>query len=167
MTTRYARATEDTEENQEENRKGKIMTGQIADPKQQIDLIMDYLGRCPFIRFAYLFGSHARGDAGRLSDIDLAVFIHEGLDAFRCRLQLMEQVAGVLRHDHFDLVVLNDAPLTLRYEVVREGRVLKEDKARRVEFETGVLRHYLDTVGLRQTQQAYLKEQLLREGKHG
>jgi hypothetical protein len=133
----------------------------------QIDTIAAFLRRQATVRFAYLFGSRARGDAGRLSDIDIAVFLDPGLDLFTCRLQLMEQLAVTLHSDRFDLVVLNDAPTTLRYEVIRDGRVLKEDKPLRVDFETGVLRSYLDTAPLRKTQQAYLRQQLAGERNHG
>jgi predicted nucleotidyltransferase len=43
----------------------------------------------PEVRFAYLFGSHARDDAGPLSDLDIAVFLSPEVSAFDFRLQLM------------------------------------------------------------------------------
>jgi hypothetical protein len=45
--------------------------------------------------------------------------------------------------------------------------VIKEDKKRRVEFEAKSLGEYLDTAYLRETQQAYLKEQLKQGGSFG
>ena len=60
-----------------------------------------------------------------------------------------------------DLVVLNQAPVVLRYEVVRSGVVLKEDRARRVMFETSVLQEYLDSAHLRSVHVSYLKESLM------
>jgi hypothetical protein len=67
----------------------------------------------------------------------------------------------------FDLVTLNDAPLLLKDEVVRGGRVIKEDKKKRVTFETRVLSEYLDTACLRRTQRAYLKEKLAQGDPFG
>lgn len=39
--------------------------------------ITDFLDPLPYIRFAYLFGSLASGNAGALSDIDIAVFFDD------------------------------------------------------------------------------------------
>lgn len=130
---------------------------------ENIDLLKDFFRHAPMVKFVYLFGSHAREDAGSLSDIDVAVYLDRRLDAFRYRLVLMEELARFLKGAEFDLVVLNNAPLALQYEIVREGRVLKEDKRRRVDFETRVLSRYLDTAHLRKVQEHYLKERFAGE----
>jgi predicted nucleotidyltransferase len=125
------------------------------------------LSRIPQVKFAYVFGSLARGDTGPLSDIDVAVFLDYRVSFFVWRLRLIEELARVLKTERFDLVTLNDASPLLKYEVIREGRVIKENKKRRVEFETRTLGEYLDTAFLRQVQRAYLKEQLTRGDCHG
>lgn len=120
------------------------------------------------VLFAYLFGSRARsGQSGPLSDLDLAVCLDDQADFFATRLHLMASLARRIRTEKFDLVVLNEAPLILRYEVVKDGIVLKEDKPRRVLFETEVVRTYLDTQPLRDTQCRYLKASLRNEAVHG
>ena len=119
------------------------------------------------VKFAYLFGSRARGAGGRLSDIDIAVYLDRRISPFAFRLRLAETLARELGTDRLDLITLNDAPLLLRYEVVRGGLVIKEDKQRRVNFEQQVLREYLDTAILRRTQRAYLKKSLVGEGGFG
>lgn len=101
------------------------------------------------VKFAYLFGSCARGEEGPLSDIDLAVYLDNRLDLFAARLRFMEQLIRLLKGQPFDLVVLNNAPITLQYEVIRGGKVIKEDKKRRIPFETEVLQVYFDTEPLR------------------
>lgn len=131
------------------------------------EVITDLLARIPQVKFAYLFGSRARGGAGPLSDVDLAVFLDRRLSCFEWRLRLMEQLAQALETERFDLVVLNDASPLLRYEVIRGGDVIKEDKEKRVEFETRTLAEYLDTAFLRKEQRAYLKRQLTRSDIHG
>ena len=119
------------------------------------------------VKFAYLFGSSVRGETGPLSDIDIAVFLDGRVSPFDFRLRLSASLAKTLGSEHFDLVTLNDAPLLLKYEVVRGGRVIKEEKSKRVAFETKVLSEYLDTACLRRTQRTYLKEQLAQGGTLG
>ena len=102
-----------------------------------------------------------------LSDIDVAVYLDARLDLFKRRLSLMEALAKKIGSDRLDLVVLNRAPIVLKYEVIKNGVVLKEDRPRRVLFEASVLRDYLDTAHLRATQYRYLKERLLRSGANG
>jgi len=114
------------------------------------------------VKFAYLFGSLSRGNAGPLSDIDLAVYLDGRLDLFNCRLKLMEALSRVLKTEKFDLIVLNNAPVVLKHEVVKDGIVLKDDRSRRVMFESLVLREYLDTAYLREVQRGYLREQIKR-----
>ena len=138
-----------------------------ANATEKIASLGDFFRHAPMVKFAYLFGSRARDDAGPLSDIDVAVYLDRRLDVFRYRLVLMEELARFLRGAEFDLVILNNAPLALQYEIVREGRVLKEDKRRRVDFETRILSRYLDTAHLRKIQERYLKERFVREGGLG
>ena len=132
-----------------------------------LDSIKDYLGKTKAVKFAYLFGSHAKGRAGPLSDIDLGVYLDNRFDFFTCRLRLLEEVSQRLKGLDCDLIVLNNAPLILQYEVIREGIVLKEDKPRRVQFETHVLRHYLDTEEFRSVHVASLKRGFAKEQNLG
>ncbi|MDI6720159.1 MAG: nucleotidyltransferase domain-containing protein [Methanomicrobiales archaeon] len=74
--------------------------------------VVEYFGSRESVRLAYLFGSAAEGREGPLSDIDIAVNLDESLDAragFRMRLRLMSELAGILRTDRVDRVVMNDA----------------------------------------------------------
>lgn len=135
---------------------GSLMLVEIALAK-----INSLLAQNPHVKVAYLFGSCARGDAGPLSDIDIALLLDGRVSPFDFRLRLAALLAQELGSENFDLVTLNDAPLLLKYEVVRGGRVIREDKSKRVAFETKVLSEYLDTACLRRTQRTYLKEQLV------
>ena len=132
-----------------------------------IDRINAILANDSQVKFAYVFGSRARGDHNPASDIDIAVFIEDHVSPLPHRLRLMEIISRGIGSEHFDLITLNDAPPVLKYEVVRQGRVIKEDKQRRVAFEVQVIDEYLDTEHLRQTQRLYLKEQLQQRGIDG
>jgi hypothetical protein len=78
----------------------------------------------PAIVFAYLFGSRADGTAGPRSDVDVAVYLVDGVDAFNMRLTLMGRLAACLRTDALDVIVLNDAPLALTGRIVESRRVV-------------------------------------------
>jgi len=119
------------------------------------------------VKFAYLFGSQARQDIGPLSDVDVAVYLDDTQDFFQRRLTLMEALIKRLGREDLDLVVLNKAPVVLKFEVIKSGIVLKEDRSRRVVFETTVMREYLDTAHLRNIQCEYLKERLRRLSNDG
>ena len=94
---------------------------------------------------AYLFGSVAKGAAGRLSDVDVAVLLSEGCDlTLDYRLYLMGELAEIIGRET-DVVILNEAPPLLRYEVIKCGRILYcKDECERVAFEERTLDEYLD-----------------------
>lgn len=97
----------------------------------------------PRVRFAYLYGSRARGDARPDSDVDLAVSLRpQGglLDDAR----LHDQLAAALGRDDVDLLVVDDAPLWLQFRVVA-GRVLfSRDERERISFREYVEKAFLD-----------------------
>ncbi len=89
----------------------------------------------------YLFGSRARGDAGRASDVDLAVLAPTPLDAVG-RFELQERIAAEL-HASVDLVDLRSASAVLRAQVLEHGELLYEgDPRERARFEVAALSAY-------------------------
>jgi len=99
------------------------------------------------ILFAYLFGSRARGMEGPLSDLDIALFVESKMspsDRFDLKLRLSSRISS-FSGTPVDLVLLNDAPVPLAYEVIKYGKlILCMDPEKRVDYETFVLRKYLD-----------------------
>jgi predicted nucleotidyltransferase len=69
----------------------------------------------------FLFGSRARGDYKRTSDIDLAV---RGGDFMRFALDVEEETSTLLEYDFVDLE--RDIQDELRESIEREGKVLYE-----------------------------------------
>ena len=80
---------------------------------------------------AYLFGSHARGQAQPHSDVDVAVYIdHARADdtGFGYRANLTTDLMAGLGCNDVDVVVLNRAPPLLYHRVLRDGvRLLARD----------------------------------------
>lgn len=100
------------------------------------------------VEFAYLFGSFAKGRTTSLSDIDIAVFLDEKLsenERFELRLKLISQMIAALRTDRVDLIVLNDSPLLLAFNTIRDGVVIySKDEHKRIKFETKIMSRYFD-----------------------
>ena len=108
----------------------------------------------------YGFGSRARGESGPRSDVDLAVLLtsDEPL-SLREEVRLRAEVVEELRRDHVDLVILNQAPPLLAYEVVAAGcRLFSRDEEASDDFEARTAMRWLDTEWLRRTQQRYARE---------
>ena len=100
------------------------------------------------VRLAYLFGSHGKGNAGSLSDIDIAVLLDKKLtkeDRQKLQLELIGEISSILRTDRIDLVVMNDSPIDLNYEIIKHGKILHmKDSGEKVDMESMILSRYLD-----------------------
>ncbi len=109
--------------------------------------LTEYFSSKDSVILAYLFGSTVRGDTGRLSDVDIGVLLDEKLskkDRFDLELKLISEIAILIKKNKIDLVVLNEAPLLLAHNIIKDGIVLKSDEVERVKFETKILSMYID-----------------------
>ena len=122
-----------------------------------LEKLQEVLRAEPMVKFAYVFGSVVAGSRGPLSDIDVAVYCDARADYLSFRAALMERLVRGLGMENVDLVVLNNAPAELRYSVILGGRIVKEDKARRVPFETATLSEYLDFSPFRDVQSSAIR----------
>lgn len=141
-------------------------TASAAADGELFEALASRLASEPDVVVAYLFGSHARGTAGALSDVDVAVLLVEGWAPQR-QLELIDAVADVVGSAHADVVVLNDAPVALAYRVLRDGRplVVNDDRAR-VRHWVRTVDRYLDMAPLRRTLEDGLRHRL-EEGRFG
>ena len=109
--------------------------------------LTEYFSSKDSVILAYLFGSTVRGEAGRLSDVDIGILMDGNLskkDRFYLELKLMGEIAVLIEKNKIDLVVLNEAPLLLSYNIIKNGIILKSIETERVKFETKILSKYLD-----------------------
>jgi hypothetical protein len=82
----------------------------------------------PEIQAAFLFGSQASGRAKEDSDIDVAVLLRDTAQA-DARMQLRRVIEALASHvavDRLDVVVLNDAPPALAFQVLKHGKLAFE-----------------------------------------
>ncbi len=106
--------------------------------------------------FAYLFGSHATGDASPLSDVDVAVYPDKPLDLDE-RLGLIYRLIKKTRLERLDLTFLNRVHnLYLLEDILDHGIVLLDrDPDRRAMFEVMTHHRFLD---FQYTRKLYLGE---------
>lgn len=101
----------------------------------------------PQVKLAYLFGSQANGTAGLLSDYDFAVYLNEKDSGkrFDIRLKLMSQLSLLLKTDAVDVVVINDTESPdLKYDIIKEGKLLLEKAPYKLLVEPKILNEYFD-----------------------
>lgn len=99
----------------------------------------------------YLFGSRAQGAAGPLSDYDFGVLMDQnghrrGGRIYDAMYDMLSPLCPrTLENDIIDIVFLNDAPLELRFHVIRYGHVLFDTNQReRLRFEASTMMLYCD-----------------------
>ena len=117
-------------------------------PENILQLLPDaenYLESHPKVIFSYLFGSLASGIPLPLSDVDIAVFLQNGVNITDTKLEILGELMGILQTDEIDLVVLNTANLPLAMNILRNKKIIV-DKApfSRHIFESMIMRKYFD-----------------------
>jgi len=96
------------------------------------------------ILLTYLFGSQLRGKTGPLSDYDFAIFLSQKT-SFPFKYKLKNKLANDLNIKQVDLVILNDAPIELKYKIIATGKVIfQKNSIVRTEFEADTLSQYFD-----------------------
>lgn len=99
------------------------------------------------VKFAYLFGSRARGNARPDSDVDIAIYVNDSVDPdrrFDMALRLPSAIEPVTPRQ-VDMVVLNDMPLALRGRVAVGGVLIySADDSARLGYESLTFREFCD-----------------------
>lgn len=114
--------------------------------KNEKKLIM-FLQKQDYIKSAYLFGSAAKEKTGKLSDVDIGILLDESLvkeNLLNLKLNLISEITSILGTDKIDLTVMNNAPLLLKYNIIKHGKILKSCESERINFESNILSEYLD-----------------------
>ena len=110
------------------------------------------------VGLAYVFGSQAEGRSGPTSDVDIAILLNQKMSASE-RHALTHELAELLETNRVDLIVLNQAPIELRYSVIVTGRpVYEASRSRRVQFEADTLSRYFDYLPILRRQREDLWE---------
>ena len=77
------------------------------------------------ITLIVLFGSYAENKVREDSDIDIGIYLANKIGV-KEETNLIEDMVHAFKRDNIDLVILNTASPVLRFEVVRNGKLLFE-----------------------------------------
>ena len=111
----------------------------------RIPAAANYLNSLTSIEFAYLFGGLVKHGLRPLSDVDIAVHLEPATDIVETKLELLDHLIDILQTDEIDLVILNNAPLTLKMQILYHKRILVDKKPFvRHAFESLTMREYFD-----------------------
>ena len=113
------------------------------DIHRKIGLLSEVLKDEPNIAFMYLFGGLLNKKSNPLSDVDIAVYL-KNIKRFDY-LDTFSRITDILGTDEVDLVVLNNAPISLAGRVLQNRKVLVDnDPFLRHSYESLTLREYFD-----------------------
>lgn len=101
------------------------------------------------VNAAYLAGSlSTRTSFGHLTDVDIAILLMEQIKSDQFldyQLYFFSELAKRLESDNIDVVILNQASMLLKLQVIKYGQILfSRDEKQRVSFETKAVMDYLD-----------------------
>lgn len=131
----------------------RILTAE--EKKHLIERITAVLQAKGYILFAYIFGSFTSGKS--FNDIDVGIYVSLEKPVSQLNLELeIERELGDVLHIPVDVRIINRAPQSFTYSVLKSGRVvLDNDKSLRADFEGLVLKKYFDFIHFRNE---YLRE---------
>jgi predicted nucleotidyltransferase len=124
------------------------------------DRLAAVFSKYPDIQAVYLFGSAAAGTTHRESDLDLAV-VPRNPKLGRKKLDILTDLARA-GFDNVDLVFLDTDDIVLKYEAVRQNRLVYQAE----DFDPGamyskIVRQYLDFQPYLDVQRAAYKRRIL------
>ena len=97
------------------------------------------------IIFVYIFGGYGKGNASPLSDFDIGIYIEENLDTFEKKIYLNSVITSILKTDEVDIVILNNAPCVLVYNILKTGKLLfSKDEKKRIGFVVKNIKEYFE-----------------------
>ncbi len=115
--------------------------------KEQLNDLESIFNDYPEIKLVYFFGSKAAGKAGPMSDYDFAVFLDEKEKKknFDIKFALIDKISRFFKTDKVDIVILNltESP-ELKYNIIKEGRLIYEKEPFRLIVEPKILNEYFD-----------------------
>lgn len=109
----------------------------------RIEHLGDFFMKEPNVLFVYLFGGLMKKTPSPLSDVDLAVYVKnpKKLDY----LKLFGKISRILCTEEMDLILLNEAPLSLAGRILQNRKVLiDKNPFLRHQYESLILRKYFD-----------------------
>lgn len=115
--------------------------------KGLIQQIQDYFSQKSQVVAVYLYGSQARGEAKKTSDIDLGVVLKKNAffsTLFIPQIKFAQELSELLGKE-VEVQDLTSCSLEFAHRVLSEGKLLySADLRKRIEFETTIVGKYFD-----------------------
>ncbi len=120
-----------------------------------VEKTVAFLKTKEYILFAYIFGSFFSGKS--FNDIDMGIFVsHEKPDSLLSLELKIERELGDILHIPVDVRIINNAPPSFVYNVLKSGTVIVDNnESLRTDFEALVIKKYFD---FRHLRNEYLRE---------
>lgn len=130
-----------------------------GDLDKKLKKLRQKLSLYPNVLGAYIFGSRASKRARIESDVDIAL-ITERISAEELTT-ITSTITQILGTERVDIILLNDVPPTLKFNVISEGRsfYFRNDSIEN-QFEMYTMKEYWDTQFLRSRQYRSLEEEI-------
>lgn len=103
------------------------MSKLISEIQDAINKSVEMISKELSIRFILLIGSHAKKEQGHMSDIDIAIYIDPEKhirNSLTSALKLGAYLEKKLQREDIDIVVLNDALPTMKFNSIDENIIL-------------------------------------------
>ena len=139
----------------------------MIDTEKLKNIFKDY----PYIASAYLFGSHAFGKIGPMSDVDIAILLRDnalkGRELIHEEDYLSYRIAKAIQAKEVDLIELNRQGLIFVHNVLKTGKLIYDaDPNFRIKFVSKVISDYCDfEPTLRFMNKYYFKGYMMRLSK--
>jgi len=118
----------------------KVHCTKEVEREKVVKKLTDILKKREEVIFAYIHGSFLKGN---FRDVDVAIYLTESRDVFY-EIELEVELEETLKLP-VDVRILNSAPLSFRFGVIKNGLILfSKDEQVRVEFETRTISEYHD-----------------------
>ncbi len=118
----------------------KVHCTKEVEREKVVKKLADILKKREEVIFAYIHGSFLKGN---FRDVDVAIYLTESRDVFY-EIELEVELEETLKLP-VDVRILNSAPLSFRFGVIKNGLILfSKDEQARVEFETRTISEYHD-----------------------
>jgi len=113
---------------------------------------------------AYIFGSAAKKELTKLSDIDFSVLLDKTIPQnkyYQIRLSLLDRLGRAIKSKPIDIAILNNASPLLSQLVILQGKIIFcKDEDLRVNFQVKSLKEFDDAIYLRRVYYNYLEERV-------
>ncbi|MEK6714726.1 MAG: nucleotidyltransferase domain-containing protein [Candidatus Omnitrophota bacterium] len=134
--------------------------------KETVNLINKIAKKDKAIIAAYVFGSQIKDRANKYSDVDIAILFDDELmkEGYgEHQLKLTTELTEVLNKE-IDLIVLNRAPIFLKYHILKDGvKIYERPDRREHNFEARAIIEYFDFLPMKNK----MEEGMLKSIKEG